>query len=1101
MHHSRRTAIAASLLFVTTVTAQDVRSDRFERAVRPLLVARCVECHGPKKQKSGLRLDHGDFIRRGGARGPALIPGEPDQSLMIQAARCEHADLAMPPKGQLSADELAILEDWVEDGAYWPDEPAPSTSTDDRAPFDLDARRASHWCWDAPAAVEPPDVEDTRFVQNPIDRFVRARLENAGLDAAPAASREAWLRRLTFDLTGLPPTVEAVHAFVSDPRSDELARADVVDAMLPTLAFGERFARHWLDLVRYAETMGHEFDFPMAQPWRYRDYLIRAFRDDVPYDQLIHEHIAGDLLPEPRRDPETDLPESPIGTASFWFMDQTHSPVESRQALSDRIDNAIDVTSKTFLGVTVACARCHDHKFDAISTEDYYALFGVLESSRYTLFSLESRAIPELASAALDTRQKAAAAIFDAVEPSVLAPLVEAAIEAPAPAPPPADEAAKAETLRLRSERISELAATHRVDRSMLERFAAALHADGATLDVGHPMHPLRAMAQGLELGEHAWTSPGEAETRENDELLFDPARDAHDEPGATWFTQGAAFGVHTDVPTVTPDPASPRVGILAGTLAHSGAASPKLAGTLHTRDFAIERRYLHVLAAGDEGRINVVVDGFNLIRDPIYGPLKQIVTHGDLRWHTFDLRMWTGHRAYLQAVDAPAHDPADPSRGGGYKEDAWLAVGAAILSDERRPPPSPNAQPPIRWLGKNPPTTARELGGRYAAALEAALADLRRGRAARPGALALVGWLGQHGLLPGVAPDTAARPLSACRDADAAIPSPTVLGATTDGPGITPRVHIRGSHRTLGTPVARRFLSALDDREFAAAGSGRLELARHIASPDNPLTARVIVNRLWHHLFGAGLVPTVDNLGVLGKTPTHPELLDWLATRFVEDGWSIHRSIRRMVLSETYAMSSRGADPAATAHDPENALLHAGRIRRLQGEAIRDALLALSGRLDRTPFGPPVAVHLTPFMDGRGRPGRAGPLDGAGRRSVYLEVRRNFLEPMFLAFDTPAPFSTVGARGRSNVPAQALTMMNAPLVHELTRAWSERVLAIPGLDEGARVRRMYREAFAREPRPDEAAAAAAFLAEGGDDAWAAFAHVLANVKEFVFIP
>ncbi|MDA1223289.1 MAG: hypothetical protein O3B85_14800, partial [Planctomycetota bacterium] len=166
MHHSRRTAIAASLLFVTTVTAQDVRSDRFERAVRPLLVARCVECHGPKKQKSGLRLDHGDFIRRGGARGPALIPGEPDQSLMIQAARCEHADLAMPPKGQLSADELAILEDWVEDGAYWPDEPAPSTSTDDRAPFDLDARRASHWCWDAPAAVEPPDVEDTRFVQN-----------------------------------------------------------------------------------------------------------------------------------------------------------------------------------------------------------------------------------------------------------------------------------------------------------------------------------------------------------------------------------------------------------------------------------------------------------------------------------------------------------------------------------------------------------------------------------------------------------------------------------------------------------------------------------------------------------------------------------------------------------------------------------------------------------------------------------------------------------------------------------------------------------------------------------------------------------------------
>ncbi|MEY2981218.1 MAG: hypothetical protein RL562_1445 [Planctomycetota bacterium] len=1100
MHTSRRIAVFATLVLAATASAQQSAADAFERAVRPLLAARCFECHGPTKQKSGLRLDHGKSIAQGGTRGPAVVPGSPDESLLIQAVRWEHPDVQMPEKGRLSPKEVTILEDWVRDGAFWPEEPLPASRAD--APvFDLAQRRATHWCWQALESVRPPDVEDDRFASNPIDRFVWQGLRDAGLDPAPPTSRAAWLRRVTFDLTGLPPTIAAQDAFLNDPRSDAEARAAVVDALLASQAFGERFARHWLDLVRYAETMGHEFDFPMAQPWRYRDYLIRAFRDDVPYDQLIFEHLAGDLLPDPRRDPQTDLPESPIGTAAFWFMDQTHSPVESRQALSDRIDNAIDVTSKTFLGVTVSCARCHDHKFDAISTEDYYALFGVLESSRYTLHALETRAVDEQAATARAARARAAQALWGAVDASTLAPLVTAAIAAPAPPPPPADEAAKEAAARQRAARLAELSSAHGVDAALFTRFVDALHGDAATLDPGHPLQPLRVMSQGLDLGGISWTLPIPGESRPDDELLFDPARDPQDVPGGTWFTQGSAFSVAHDVPTVTLAEGSPRVGILAGTLAHSGASSPRLAGTLHTRDFQIEKRFLHVLAAGDEGRLNVVVDGFNLIRDPIYGPLKQIVGHADLRWHTFDLGMWNGHRAYLQAVDAPSHDPADPSRGGGYKEDAWLALGRAVLSTDRRPPSLPHAEPPIRWLGKTPPESAEELGRRYARALAAALADLGAGQPARPGALALVDWLGQRGLLVTDFDPSTAEIVRAVAAADAALPAPVVLGATADGPGLTARVHLRGSHRTLGDPVTRRFLTALDDREFAAAGSGRLELARKIASSDNPLTARVLVNRLWHHLFGQGLVPTVDNFGVLGESPSHPELLDWLAQRFLEDGWSIRKSLRRMALSETYAMSSQDADPRAQAVDPTNQTLHRARIRRLQGEAIRDTLLLLAGRLDPTPFGPPVAVHLTPFMDGRGRPGRSGPLDGDGRRSIYLEVRRNFLDPMFLAFDTPMPFSTVGARGRSNVPAQALTMMNSPLVHELSRAWAARVCAIPDLDPSARIVTLYREAFGRHPGPEELASARAFVGEGSPDAWAALAHVLVNVKEFLFIP
>jgi hypothetical protein len=331
---------------------------------------------------------------------------------------------------------------------------------------------------------------------------------------------------------------------------------------------------------------------------------------------------------------------------------------------------------------------------------------------------------------------------------------------------------------------------------------------------------------------------------------------------------------------------------------------------------------------------------------------------------------------------------------------------------------------------------------------------------------------------------------------------------ALLDGSGADEHVYIRGSYKTPGEPAPRRLLEALaGPAPLAARGSGRLELARQITDPKlDPFLPRVMVNRVWHHLFGRGIVGSVDNFGVLGERPTHPELLDYLADRFVKEGWSVKRLIRLLVLTRAYQMSSRPDEKAQQA-DPENLLLYRARIRRLEGEAIRDAMLKVSGRLDRRAYGPPVPVYLTPFQDGRGRPA-SGPLDGAGRRSVYLSVKRNFLSPLLLAFDTPAPFSTVGRRTVSNVPAQALILMNDPFVHQQAEVWAKRVLAEKGTTAD-RVRGMYESAFARPPTEEELRACLAFLDEQAqlnrsraDDvaAWASLAHVLFNAKEFIFL-
>ncbi|RFC44425.1 MAG: Protein of unknown function (DUF1549)/Planctomycete cytochrome C, partial [Verrucomicrobia bacterium] len=401
----------------------------FERKIRPVLADKCFECHSAdaKSLKGNLLLDSREGLLKGGDTGPSLVPGEPDKSLLITAIHYGDPETAMPPKkagGKLPPEVIADFQAWVQAGAVW----APSTGgvQTTSKKFDLAQRKADHWCWRPPVSHAVPKVKDASWSRSLSDTFLLAKLEQKGLQPAPPTGKNTLLRRVAFDLTGLPPSPEALAAFLSDPSSDAFAKA--VDTLLASPQFGERWTRHWLDLVRYAESRGHEFDPIIPNAWQYRDYLVRALNADVPYDQFLKEHLAGDLLP-PRLHPETGANESILGTG-FWFLnEEVHSPVDMRQDEVDRIDNRVDVMTKSFLGLTVACARCHDHKFDAISQKDYYALTGFLISSSQRLVRFETMEQERKTSEAL-------ALLRPQIAPQLLSAVATAVRPALAPAAP-----------------------------------------------------------------------------------------------------------------------------------------------------------------------------------------------------------------------------------------------------------------------------------------------------------------------------------------------------------------------------------------------------------------------------------------------------------------------------------------------------------------------------------------------------------------------------------------------------------------------------------------------------------------------------------------
>ena len=974
----------------TDQTAEVVLPDvvDFNYHIRPILSNSCYVCHGPdiSTREADLRLDQfeGATARREG--GPAIVPGSPGRSLLIKRVSSDDPDFRMPPASTnkiLTDEEIALFSKWIDQGAEY----------------------KTHWALIPPASDE---WTAANVAVTPIDQYVNRELAARNLEPASQASRESLIRRASYVLTGLPPTPEQVQSFVSDPSPE--AYANALDQLLASPHFGERWARHWMDLVRYAEAKGHEFDFTIHGAWQYRDYLIRAFNADVPYDQFVHEHLAGDLLANPRRHPTEGFNESVIGTAYFGLGEGKHSPVDTRIDEAERIDNIIDVTTKTFQGLTVACARCHDHKFDPIPTTDYYSLYGIIESSRFSPTPI------------LSSRHTAA---LDSL-------------------------------MELREKMRSDIAADWLGRVGATPVVAAALPQSGRQ----------------------------EADTSSTWEMLGDFRSGTTD----GWYPKGPAF----DASGAQGSPV--WFGGPMDSLVTSAVSSRQLItglpGALRSPTFTIAHDTITVMAAGYKSVIRIVVDNFQLIRYPIHGGLDQEVASLELTPYRFDMGMWKGHKAYIELL-VGTYDKnrfVTDQHMLVVNDSSFISAAWAVAHNEERPAIAPRS------------TATAPLGPAIAAwqdfkatpdQVAAINQAIDAGRLNRPN-------------LQGV--------MRTGRQIMADLPAVPFFIGMVDGDNVTSAVFGRGNYKTpVGDPVPHRALTVLDSTEspFTRSASGRLDLAETITDPTNPLTSRVMVNRLWHHVFGRGIVKTVDNFGAQGDLPTNPALLDYLALRFVELDWSIKAMLREILLSDTF----RRATGTPSDLDPQNLWLSHYPVRRLEAEAIRDGILSVSGRLDPTLYGPPIPIHLTEFMKGRGRPEESGPLDGHGRRSVYISVRRNFLSPMMLAFDKPIPFSTFGARNSSNVPAQSLTLLNDPFVAEQAAVWAQALMGESHVDIQARITDIYLKGLSRRPTNDELTQASAFIQEEAErlgldeseimndaELWTSYCHVVFNLKEFIYL-
>ena len=879
----------------------------FEKHVRPVLVEKCFSCHGTKLQRGGLRVDSRQALLTGGDSGPALVPGQPDRSLLLRAVRHE-GDLKMPPKqtDRLTAPAVAALETWIRNGAPWPAE-----TTNKAALSSIALARQKHWAFKPIVRPAVPVLAESTWANNPIDHFILARLGSKNLSPSPAASRLTLIRRLTFDLTGLPPTPEQVEAFVNDPRPDAYER--LVDRLLASPTYGERWGRHWLDVARYADTKGYVFQEERRYPYAYtyRDYVVNALNEDLPYDQFLIHQLAADHVV--RQNPQ----QSPRILAAMGFLTLGRRFLNN---IHDIIDDRIDVVSRGLMGLTVSCARCHDHKFDPIPSRDYYSLYGVFASS------IEPKDLP-------------------ALEP-------ESA---------PGNSAFDRELARL---------------QARLDEYRQAEHAKLLKTFRSQVGDYLLAVAE-------------------------------------------------IDLPSGTPRQST-----------------------------------------ADLSR-----------------PLVQ-------RWRPYLAQKSKTHHPILAPWFAFARLPRS--------EFATKAADVAARIAANNEPDKPIDPLVAQAFAGKPPATLAEVANRYNKLFEKALqakADDRGSEAIRQFLLAAE--------LPANVPLAEAdryfnraqrnqlnqlqQRLDRHRASGGGQPRAMVL---VDAPNpVNPRVLVRGNPGNPGVAVPRQFLEVLaPDRKPFTQGSGRLELAQAIASKDNPLTARVLVNRVWMHHFGKPLVATPGDFGVQSEPPTHPELLDWLADEFLRSGWSLKSLHRLIVCSATYRQASDDRADGLTA-DPENTLLWRYNRRRLEFEPLRDALLAVSGQLDLRMGGP--AVDITTGI-------------GSPRRSIYGFIDRQNLPGLFRTFDLASPDSSTPRRHATTVPQQSLFLMNSPMVQHMARQFVARAEVQEQPSDEARVAAMIRLAYARPAEPEEIELGLQFIrsadAGAGLNGWQQYAQVLLLANEFSFV-
>lgn len=1247
--------------------------DFFERRIRPVLVQHCYECHsaGSASIQGGLQLDSREGLRRGGDSGPSVVPEQADASPLLAALRYE--TLQMPPAGQLSPDVIVDFETWIRNGAVDPRDAPPSATESAEAAWKAKLAERSRW-W----SLQPPRRDVTvpalplSSSDEPVDRFLEAELNAAGLRPARPAEPEVLLRRACFVLTGLPPEPHQVESFcVEWDRDPQTATERLVDELLASPHFGERFARHWMDVVHYTDTFGYEWDVPTKGAGEYRDYLIRAFNRDVGFDQLIREQIAGDLLPEPRIDSAAAVNESLIGPAFFHQGERRHgSSLDFNGVHQEMVDSQIDAFSKAFLGMTVACARCHDHKLDAISQRDYYALAGVFMTPRWTVRSIEiadwrSQPLAELKRLREDIRlalggvwqQQLRRAPFDWGELALKArsdtllespgyalsrllaapawlppgglqataeqPATQLAIEADGvtviasgtenPATdtytitfqtPPGDVdllqlqalthpslgtggpgraphgnfvlsqirvcVTPANTTETRDVTLASASADYEqpgfaaarsidsspegwavglagnVDRTAWFRFQQPVHLPAGgewrvtlvcSYGTGHNLGRFRItpgfMGAPAGTSDHAvrerWAALAQEWTADRARRLehnrqFTRIADFQ-QPGMPqeWVAEGPGME-HGWVPEATPLVALDGPQLIAGLLPrgyHTHALSSKLSGAVRLPDpTRFPRLFVSLQLSGGEwsGYRSIPQNAF-LVEGPAYfnpaagsswipftrQPLKHGVTRILSEVHTASLNANFPGRVGIATMGPTVLPFADD---GNFKR-SWFSLTGAITHDS---PGAPRDELDVlaALFDDDSPENYGQLQQRLLSWLSASVDRWTAGLAG-PGDRVRLKWMLDRGLLTndaGAAPEIAEL-VQKYRQIEASIPFPrTVVGM--DERQVEPidyRLNVRGDVHQEGPAVHRDFLEVFREGHgvAAAASSGRLELAEYLSSSRSPQTARVFVNRVWQWVFGTGLVETPNDFGKLGGRPSHPELLDWLSLQFVDEGWSTKRLVRRLVLSHAFRRGS-DMDRASTEVDPGNRLLHHYPTRRLEAEAIRDSLLAVSGRLDRTLFGPPIRPHRS--AEDASKRLYSGPMDGRGRRSIYQEM--SVMQPpgFLVGFNLPDLKLPTGRRDVTNVPAQALILLNDPFVNQLADHWAERLLADGSRTPEERIRQMFLRAFGREPARSETERwklAVMDCAERPADvmidreAWKTLAHACFNSKEFLY--
>ena len=1091
----------------------------FERRIRPVLAGSCFACHAQgTKNKGGLNLATRDGMLQGGRRGPAVVPGDPDSSLLLKAIRrLPDSPVKMPPKEPLPAATINDFASWIASGAVWtpsPSEGASETAAEGTTKGTAEATLPGDWALQPVSDPPAPAVQDQSWPKNDLDRFVRARLEQAGLRPAAPIDRRSFIRRVTFDLIGLPPTAAEIDNYLNDEAADADSR--LVDRLLTSPHYGERWARHWLDVVRYAETDGHEFDVDKPNAFRYRDYVIEAFNRDLPFDQFVREQIAGDLIPQEAQrtsaDGATRL--APIGSG-FWYLGEVqNTPVDERQDRANQVENQLDVFGKAFLGLTLACARCHDHKFDPIPTADYYALAGFVYSSGKRQacvdgLSRQAQLASDCAEIVEIDRELASLTAVSDVETRL------ASAERLAELLLAAREVLQEEPSR-RTATCQEVAKRRSIDEQQLGRLVslvdAASDASGNFLWLWRRLvsanaqefaHQLAAIARDPAAAVPApVVAPVGPAVKSPPEVFATFDQPSFDQ----WEVTGAAFG---DAPA-KPAPGTGSGAAGAG-VASSGRVSGKLTGRLVSPVFTIKRPFIWFRIAGANDpancRISLVVNGQPL------GLLTQ-TGRGDrhLEQRYFDVHELLDREVFLEIVDEAASD------------DGFIVVDEIQFADA----PPPGVAVPVVWQELLSPSVSspESLAARYQ---QLVLRDLRFHRdALERNDVAATTEIARWGLrsdvplrntvaadlvagLPESAQDRVVKLLARRAQLERELgPSAIAIVACDTAPKDIP-IQQRGEASQPGEVAPRGFLTcidALESHRTTLVGSGRTELAEWVASPRNPLTARVFVNRIWLHYFGHGLVGTPDNFGEMGERPTQPELLDFLASRFVESGWSVKALHRLIALSATYRQGNQ-TTVEALQQDPENRLLHHMPLRRLDAECLRDAMLVAAGNLNASTYGPSVKLHLTPYMDGQDLPKSSGPLDGDRRRSIYLEVRRNHLTPLLAVFNFPRPLNATGQRIQAIVPAQAISLMNNAFVVHQAEVWGTRELAAPG-EPTEKVRRMFEAALGRPPDDFELRESLAFLAAqraaraAADSvelpeaaAWADLAHALFVLPEF----